>query len=216
MVGPPSDPNPRIAVELIRRHREEMGLSLSDLAAATRIPIAYLEALEQGRLHEIPSGPYVSGYLRAVCSHLGVEEEMVDPHLRAGVVLPPQGAPLALVRGMALVSVLALAVLLGSALWQRLGFEVEVAPSGLEPDQSLTVSARRATHLRAAIDGGALAEHTLAEGEQLELQGTERIELELEAINHVRLRWNDENVVPQGLQDAPRLLVFVDDARGLP
>ncbi|HHO51217.1 MAG TPA: hypothetical protein ENK18_10175 [Deltaproteobacteria bacterium] len=216
MVGPSPDTRPRSAVELIRRHREEMGLSLLDLAAATRIPVTYLEALEEGRLHEIPSGPYASGYLRAVYSHLGVQEEMLSELDPDPSVVPPQGAPLALVRGMALVSVLALAVLLGSALWQRLGFEVEAVPPGLEPDQLLSVSARRATHLRAVIDGGRVSEHALAEGEQLELKGIERIEIELEAINHVRLRWNDENVVPQGLQDAPRRLVFLDDAGGPP
>ncbi len=197
----------------LKRRREELGLSLSDVAAATRIPITHLEALEQGRLHELPSGPYASGYLRAVRNHLGVEEEPDTEGTRAAVV-PPQGAPLILVRGMALISVLALVVLLGSALWQRLGFETEPAPAVVALDQTLSISARRNTRLRVVVDEEAPAEHVLAEGEQIEIQGVSRIEIELRAINHVRLRWNGDLVVPQGLQDAPRTLIFVDDLGG--
>ena len=73
------------------------------------------------------------------------------------------------------------------------------------------IEARRSTTVTVAVDGGAPEERAVAGGEKLELAARERLEVGLRAIGDVRLEWNGETVVPQGRQDAPRRLVFVDD-----
>ena len=50
--------------------------------------------------------------------------------------------------------------------------------------------------------------------DRIELAARERLEVELTAIGDVKLEWNGEAVVPQGRQDAPRRLVFIDDSNG--
>jgi cytoskeletal protein RodZ len=59
----------------LRAIREFQGVSLQDVADATRIRRAYLAAVEDMRLDELPSRPFALGYVKAYARHLGVDPE---------------------------------------------------------------------------------------------------------------------------------------------
>ncbi|MEQ1503694.1 MAG: helix-turn-helix transcriptional regulator [Myxococcota bacterium] len=192
----------------IRARREAMGWSVGEVAVATRIPRAHLEALEDERLDQLPAGPYAAAYTRVVCAYLGIDESSQDDVVLP--VTPPQGAPLWLVRGLAGVSLLALAGLLSSLAWERIEAELPALP---EPavDQRVVIVARRTTSVTTRVDDAPAIAKRLPGGERLELAGKDRIEVEVAAISDVRIEWNGSTVVPQGRQDASRRFVFVDD-----
>ena len=59
----------------LRATRQNLGRSLQDLAAATRIKRHYLEAIEEMRIEELPSRPFTIGYVRAYARALGLDGE---------------------------------------------------------------------------------------------------------------------------------------------
>jgi cytoskeletal protein RodZ len=63
------------------------GLEISECAAATRIRERYLVAIEDDRFESLPDPAYVSGFVRAYASHLGVEVEGPER------LLPSERAP---------------------------------------------------------------------------------------------------------------------------
>jgi cytoskeletal protein RodZ len=44
--------------------RKRNGISLSAIAASTKISLRYLEAIERGKFHSLPGGAYGLGYIR--------------------------------------------------------------------------------------------------------------------------------------------------------
>lgn len=52
--------------------REERGESLDEAARVTRIGKGYLEALEAGEVHKLPSEAYAKGFVRLYATHLGL------------------------------------------------------------------------------------------------------------------------------------------------
>jgi cytoskeleton protein RodZ len=63
---------PRAGADL-RAARERVGWSLQDVAAALRIRLQYLEALEAGRIDTLPGNAYALGYLRTYARTLGLD-----------------------------------------------------------------------------------------------------------------------------------------------
>jgi cytoskeleton protein RodZ len=63
---------PRAGADL-RAARERVGWSLPDIAAALHIRQEYLEALEAGRINELPGNAYALGYLRSYARTLGLD-----------------------------------------------------------------------------------------------------------------------------------------------
>lgn len=61
--------------EHLRRERELRGVSLDEVAAATRIKTSFLEALENGRWEELPGGAFNRGFIRATARFLGLDED---------------------------------------------------------------------------------------------------------------------------------------------
>ena len=61
--------------EALRLIRESHGLSLQEVAEATRVRRVYLEALESLRLDLLPSRPFTIGYIRAYAQSLGLDAE---------------------------------------------------------------------------------------------------------------------------------------------
>jgi cytoskeletal protein RodZ len=57
----------------LRAAREFRGLTLRDVADATRIRQAYIEALEDLRLDELPSRPFTIGYVKSYAKLLGLD-----------------------------------------------------------------------------------------------------------------------------------------------
>lgn len=55
---------------VLRQRREELGLSLNDLAASTRVRKTYLQALEEENLQMLPGAAYAVGFLRIYARQL--------------------------------------------------------------------------------------------------------------------------------------------------
>jgi cytoskeleton protein RodZ len=72
----------RLGAEL-RAARTRLGWELPHLAASLRIRQAYLEAIEGGRVADLPGGTYAQGCVRAYASALGLQGEEVARRFRA-------------------------------------------------------------------------------------------------------------------------------------
>lgn len=67
----------------LRAAREQSGLSLIQVAEQTRIRRAYLAAIEDLRLDELPSRPFTIGYVRAYALALGLDGEAAVARFKA-------------------------------------------------------------------------------------------------------------------------------------
>lgn len=76
--------------EYLRREREHRGVSLLKIFESTRVPMKYLEAIEEDRLEGLPHPTFVKGYIRSYCKVLGVDEN--DAVLRFEVWLSEKTA----------------------------------------------------------------------------------------------------------------------------
>lgn len=59
----------------LKRERELRGVTLEEIAAATRISPRFLEALENERWDQLPGGAFNRGFIRSVARYLGLDEE---------------------------------------------------------------------------------------------------------------------------------------------
>lgn len=82
--GPPAAA-PNAGADL-RAARERLGWTLPEVADALRIRIPYLEALEAGRLADLPANAYALGFLRTYASSLGLQPEEMVRRFRAEAV----------------------------------------------------------------------------------------------------------------------------------
>lgn len=86
---PTLDSAPDIGVAL-KTAREFRGLSLQDVADQTRIRRAYLAAIEEMRLDELPSRPFTIGYVRAYATALGLDAEAAVERFKADEPAPDE------------------------------------------------------------------------------------------------------------------------------
>jgi hypothetical protein len=212
--SPPAAAAPAIpagAGAAIRAHRERLGQTLEEVARATHIPRQHLQAMEDDRFADLPAGPYASAYLKAVEDHLGAA---VPPEAPAHAPPPSAILPLVAVRGIAGLMVLAMALAIGWQVDQRWGTPAAASPAvRVAPvaDRHVAVTARRSVELTVAVDGGPPQEQAVAGGDTVRLDAFDRIEVDVPALEAVRVELDGVAIVPQGRQDAPRKLVFVDD-----
>src|SRR5262245_58075933 len=61
----------------LRQERERQQVSLQDIAAATKIQLRFLEALENDAYDQLPAAPFVVGFLRAYAQYMALDPEMV-------------------------------------------------------------------------------------------------------------------------------------------
>jgi cytoskeleton protein RodZ len=61
--------------EHLKRERELRGVTLDEIAAATRISPRFLEALENEQWDRLPGGAFNRGFIRSVARYLGLDEE---------------------------------------------------------------------------------------------------------------------------------------------
>ena len=61
----------------LRQERERQRVSLQDLAAATKIQLKFLEALENDAYDQLPAAPFVVGFLRAYAQYCAMDPEAV-------------------------------------------------------------------------------------------------------------------------------------------
>src|SRR5215475_10955304 len=59
--------------ENLRRERELRGVSLRDIADATKISVRFLDALEKGRHDLLPGGLFVRAFVKQYARHLGLD-----------------------------------------------------------------------------------------------------------------------------------------------
>ncbi|MBO9709217.1 MAG: helix-turn-helix domain-containing protein [Caulobacter sp.] len=76
----------------LRAAREFRGLTLQDVADATRIRQGYVEALEDMRLDELPSRPFTIGYVKSYAKLLGMDEDAAVARFKMDA--PDDGEPL--------------------------------------------------------------------------------------------------------------------------
>jgi cytoskeleton protein RodZ len=73
---------PRVGADLCAA-RQRLGWSLEAVAAALRIRLAFLVALEDGRIADLPGNAYAIGFLRTYASTLGLDPDELTRRFRA-------------------------------------------------------------------------------------------------------------------------------------
>lgn len=69
--------------QALRAIRESRGLSLEEVAEATRVRRVYLADLEAMRLDRLPSRPFIAGYIKAYADALGLDGEAAVERFKA-------------------------------------------------------------------------------------------------------------------------------------
>ncbi|MFQ5662942.1 MAG: helix-turn-helix domain-containing protein [Terriglobia bacterium] len=96
--------------ENLRRERELRGITLPELANATKISLRHLQALEANQFDRLPGGVFNRGFVRAVARYMNLDEhhwvgEFVraageEPEILARYAAPSAGPPASRRRGM--------------------------------------------------------------------------------------------------------------------
>lgn len=63
--------------EILQAGRRQKNISLETAAAATKINVKYLQALENGDYQNLPSGVYARNFLREYCFFLGIDSQPI-------------------------------------------------------------------------------------------------------------------------------------------
>ena len=61
--------------EKLRRERELRGITLEEVAVATKIGTRNLRALEEEKFSQLPGGIFNKGFVRAYARYVGIDEE---------------------------------------------------------------------------------------------------------------------------------------------
>jgi cytoskeleton protein RodZ len=67
----------------LKAMRLSLGLSIEEIAEATRVKSRHIEALEASAFDQLPSRPFTIGYVRAYAKALGLEADQVAQRFRA-------------------------------------------------------------------------------------------------------------------------------------
>ncbi len=120
---------PERAGDILRKAREAQGLTVSDIATRTRVPLRHLEAIEASDYSTLPSSTYAVGFTRAYARAMGIDEVQIANLVRSDVAKlgskKPEYEPYEMTdpsrvpsRGIAIVALgLAIAVLVLVGLW---------------------------------------------------------------------------------------------------
>ncbi len=157
--------------EMLAIRREELGYSLAQAADALRIRYVYLQAIEDGRYHDLPGTAYAIGFVRSYAEFLGLEPEEAVKRFkqeihgleRAPSLSFPVPKPEGKVPGGALILISVLLIALGYGAWYFLttsGNQIteilpsaepveeesdQAADSASSPDQQATAAAPTGT-----------------------------------------------------------------------
>lgn len=129
--------------ETLRRERELRGISLREIADATKISVRFLQALEADRIEILPGGLFRKTFVRQYAKHVGLDpERMVAEFLYAHGDEAPAAAAAARQRftiPQGTVSVLGILALLAWLAYPRAtgGFRQEEAAATPTPPASL-------------------------------------------------------------------------------
>ena len=68
--------------------RHQKGISLQQIAEATKIGVRYLEAIESGQFDKLPGGFYSVSYIRQYARAIEIgEAELLERYLQSGPLL---------------------------------------------------------------------------------------------------------------------------------
>ena len=162
----------------------------------------------------MPAGPYARAYFDAYQEYLGVD---LDPNVMLAAVTedgsPLERTPLRTVRLIATASCVLFLGVLAYQVWV-MEAELRPPPEAVMPDQKVHIIARRNTHIEVIVDGSVKVDRRVAGGESLSVEGHDRVEVALPATENARIEYNGSVITPQGRQDVPRRLIFIDDVEG--
>ncbi len=158
----------------LRAARERLGWSLADTSAYVRIRLAMLDALEDGRVADLPGHAYAVGFVRSYAQALGLDAgEMVRRyHEEVGPALPPPKlnfptpVPQRHVPAGAVVMLGAMLAIIGYVSWYRVAGDqvgvpqVQQVPARLAP-LALPVVPPPPAHVATAAPSGSVT--TLAQ-----------------------------------------------------
>lgn len=85
-------PKPTRPIDLIG-WRKQNGISLSAIAAATKISERYLEAIEREKFASLPGGAYGLGYIRQYAQAIHYDVGRLEERYRAATSEPPPEPP---------------------------------------------------------------------------------------------------------------------------
>ena len=129
----------------LRVAREARGLSLQDIANQTRIPVRHLQHVEQGEWDDLPAVTYCIGFVRAYGNAVGLDgpelgrevRELLSgsrPRPAVAEYYEPTDPARAPPRALAIVAlVVAIALVIGYAVWRSTLREVEQPPAAPAP-----------------------------------------------------------------------------------
>jgi transcriptional regulator with XRE-family HTH domain len=66
-----------VAGEILKKRREELGLSIKDVSSFLRIKAEYLSSIEEDQFEKLPLAVYTIGYIRCYAAHLHVDPEPI-------------------------------------------------------------------------------------------------------------------------------------------
>jgi cytoskeleton protein RodZ len=131
---------PRVGADL-RAARNRLGWELPEVAAGLRIRLPYLEALEDGRIADLPGNAYALGFLRTYATALGLDADELARRFKAEaaavnrktelsfpVPVPERGVPAGAV--VLLGAILAVGAYVG---WYRLSGEGKLPAEAVAP-----------------------------------------------------------------------------------
>lgn len=78
-----ADIAPDTAGRRLRQAREAAGMSLEDVATATRIPTRHLESLENSEFTKLPAPTYTIGFAKSYAAAVGLDRASIGEQLRA-------------------------------------------------------------------------------------------------------------------------------------
>jgi cytoskeleton protein RodZ len=222
----------------LRREREIRGVSLREIAQATKISVRFLQALEDGRLDALPGGMFPRAFVRQYASHLGldVERTLADFGPLPAIDTTPKAAArdsepdpwqsrVWMVAGGCILLTVVLVSIRPSA---RVHHPPAVAPlpvvmsppAQIYPTPTLppaeiegvvlTLKAEQECWVEARVDGRAVLNRVLAVGETTTLEANEEIRLSVGNAGGLSLNVNNLPGLPLGRNGEVRKNILIN------
>lgn len=218
----------------LKHERERRGWTLEDVAERTRIPLRYLEALEDGDHEVLPPGPFFRGYFRQYLEFLGQDPDAQSPDGPADEAAPsmdedeeypspiPPREEVPLIRLVMTGFFITLLVVLTLQLSERLivgetdleGSPAPTSQQSLTPPtapQKVRIHAAEDVNLRVMADEEIAFSGVLPGSETKVIKAHQRIALEIGDLRWVTIHYNGERIEPLGNLSKPRRIVFIHD-----
>jgi transcriptional regulator with XRE-family HTH domain len=209
--------------ETLRRERELRGVSLREIADATKISVRFLQALEQDRLDVLPGGVFRRSFVKQYAKHLGLDaDRLAAEFVYAHGEQVQEPAPSSNRREKAHPGTLFLIAAVGSAavlsLWKAAPERAQgiasaplpprvVAPAAPAPAAAATVAeeglvitlqAQATCWIEARVDGQPAVNRVLEQGQSERLLAKTEIVLSVGNAGGLSFTVNDRQGLPLG------------------